>query len=148
MRSCACGNQIASNARSCPHCGKRLTSSITWLVAILFVGGLLFAFYDASKPIPKPVESPKTAQQQQDFDYQAAIMLCERWTEKNSRLAVEQFIHEYPLMRRAKSPKRFAVQLEYRTKGAGLPMRTTCEVAHDNPSADYVLISARSELND
>ncbi len=41
----SCGKQIASDARTCPHCGKTYTSAGGILVAVilgLIIGGWLF----------------------------------------------------------------------------------------------------------
>ena len=36
MKRCpACNNMIANGATVCPHCGKRFTSTATWLFSII-----------------------------------------------------------------------------------------------------------------
>jgi hypothetical protein len=62
MRKCKCGNQVASNAKSCPQCGHRFTSAmakgLAWfigficLVSVLGVvmGGSQSSNYVPSKP--------------------------------------------------------------------------------------------------
>lgn len=126
-------------------------NSHSGLKAVIIFGAALLvgsAFYDGLKsPAPKAAEPPKTAQQLESDDYAAAVYVCEQWTEKNSKAAVSEFIHEYRLPRK-KGSKLFTVRVDYRTKGAGWPMRTRCEVAHDAVGASYVLLSARSGLND
>jgi hypothetical protein len=40
-RTCtACGGSIAKNASTCPHCGRRFTTAVTWLV----LGVIIFLF--------------------------------------------------------------------------------------------------------
>jgi hypothetical protein len=47
MKTCKCGKQIASNARTCPFCGHRFTHPFTMLIAVMFVGVIVLAFIGA-----------------------------------------------------------------------------------------------------
>ncbi|MFB3916047.1 MAG: zinc-ribbon domain-containing protein [Terriglobales bacterium] len=47
MKTCKCGQQIASNARFCPHCGHRFTHPFTMFIAICFAAIFGFAFIGA-----------------------------------------------------------------------------------------------------
>jgi hypothetical protein len=59
MRKCACGNQVANNARSCPKCGHRFTSGpvkfLAWFFGITIGLGVLGAI------IGQREESPHTS---------------------------------------------------------------------------------------
>ena len=45
MRACrSCGEGVARNAPSCPHCGHQFTSFGTWLVAVT-VAFFVFAYF-------------------------------------------------------------------------------------------------------
>jgi hypothetical protein len=52
MRKCACGNQVANNARTCPKCGHRFTSGpvlfLAWFLGISIGLGLLAAILGQS----------------------------------------------------------------------------------------------------
>ncbi len=73
MRKCKCGNEVASNAKSCPKCGNRFTSSLTkfvgWIIVVFFGVGILGAIIGASvsdpvgssTPAPSVVATPAPA---------------------------------------------------------------------------------------
>jgi len=57
MHKCKCGNQVASNARFCPHCGKRFTHPFVRALAglsVLFIGGAFFYALSGPGPVPAP----------------------------------------------------------------------------------------------
>jgi hypothetical protein len=65
MRQCKCGNQIASNAKSCPQCGHRFTSGIVKVLAWFFGVVVVIAVIGAMAAGPNngavPVTSPVAA---------------------------------------------------------------------------------------
>lgn len=48
MKNCKCGQQIASNAQSCPHCGHRFTRPFTKFVAFCFAAVIVIAIIGAA----------------------------------------------------------------------------------------------------
>jgi hypothetical protein len=64
LKKCVCGKELASNARTCPNCGKRFTHPFVMVLAVLFglmvVGGLISVANsgnnqtDTSSPAPAP----------------------------------------------------------------------------------------------
>ena len=51
MKTCpACNNMIANGATVCPHCGKRFTSTATWL----FLIAMMLTFIGMSLVVPFP----------------------------------------------------------------------------------------------
>jgi hypothetical protein len=62
MRKCKCGNEVANNAKFCPKCGHRFTSSITkfvaWMFVVLFGLGMLGAIIGGSSSGPVGSSTP------------------------------------------------------------------------------------------
>jgi hypothetical protein len=45
MKTCQCGRQLANNASQCPNCGKRFTTTTTWILAPLLALALVCAMF-------------------------------------------------------------------------------------------------------
>jgi hypothetical protein len=75
---------------------------------------------------------------------EASIGGCRTWTRANSKLAVDDFLSEYQV-RGSKLPKGvYKVGLDYRAKGAGLMMHSTCEYKDAGDQNHMVLVKAWS----
>src|SRR6266852_58099 len=65
--SCTCGNQVASNARFCPRCGKRFTRRsvklLAWFFGIAIGFGVIMA---AVAPSNSPISSEEQKQKAKD----------------------------------------------------------------------------------
>ena len=44
MKTCSCGKELASNARTCPGCGERFTHPFVKMLALLFILPIIVAF--------------------------------------------------------------------------------------------------------
>lgn len=72
-----------------------------------------------------------------------ALGLCEDWTRKNSKLAVDEFVKEYEITGVKLTAGHHQVGLDYRAKGDGLLMRATCEYVDDGKRPAF-LVKAKS----
>lgn len=137
MKACSCGNQIVGNSRRCPHCGKRFTSPLTMIFAVVLGLACLGALV-AEMNRPPEVKAK--------FDpVEMSITGCQLWTRANSKLAVDEFVSEYQVKDRGKLPKGvYKVGLDYRAKGAGLMMHSTCEYKDAGDNNHMVLVKAWS----
>jgi hypothetical protein len=70
---CTCGNQVASNARFCPRCGKRFTHKfvklLSWFFGIIIGFGILMAVISQNSPTSpvSPAEQEKKARDERQF---------------------------------------------------------------------------------
>jgi hypothetical protein len=66
MKKCACGNQVANNARTCPKCGHRFTSGLVkflaWFFGIAVGLGMLGAIIGGRSDGPKQPPVSSTSQ--------------------------------------------------------------------------------------
>jgi len=136
MKVCSCGIQLAGNARRCPHCGKRFTSPLTAIFAVVLGIACLGALV---AEINRPPEV------RAKFDpVETSIGGCQQWTRTHSKLAVDDFVGEYQISK-AKLPKGvYKVGLDYRAKGAGLMMHSWCEYKDAGDHDHMVLVNAWS----
>jgi hypothetical protein len=80
MRRCKCGNDVASNARVCPRCGHRFTSTLTWaivaIVGLMIAAAIIGSFSGGGGQPAQPASSPAdlAAQQKQDAADKSALM--------------------------------------------------------------------------
>ena len=118
----------------CPRCGKRFTSPLTKGFAVLLgLAGLTAVIAAYNRP---PEVKTK-------FDpVESSIGGCEMWTKANSKLAVDDFVSEYQVKGKPKGV--YKVGLDYRTKGAGLMMHSTCEYRDAGDQNHMVLVKAWS----
>jgi len=72
-----------------------------------------------------------------------ALGLCEEWTQKNSKLAVGEFVKEYEITGVKLPSQHHQVGLDYRSKGDGLLMKATCEYVDDGTRPAF-LVKAKS----
>jgi hypothetical protein len=70
---CTCGNQVASNARFCPRCGKRFTHRLvkllSWFFGIIITVGIVLAVVNRSTKtgLTSPAEQEKRAKDERQF---------------------------------------------------------------------------------
>jgi hypothetical protein len=72
--ACTCGNPVASNARSCPRCGKRFTSPIVkalaWFFGFAIFGSIIMAMIRPSVPVSQADQHQKA---QEEHQFQLAV---------------------------------------------------------------------------
>jgi hypothetical protein len=82
MRKCRCGNDVARNAKFCPKCGHRFsTSGFTVLLAFIIVGVLIWGMAkasglgpDATTAAPPPLtKEQQAAKDKQDLAFVRAV---------------------------------------------------------------------------
>ena len=77
---CTCGNQVASNARFCPRCGKRFTHKfvklLSWFFGIIIGFGILMAVISQNGPASpvSPAEQGKKAEMSDSFNSQSVVL--------------------------------------------------------------------------
>jgi hypothetical protein len=108
------------------------------------VVGIFGAREESQRRAAKPaVSSPAD---DRETSIWGATYLCEKWTQQNSRLGVDEVLRKYRITNKPTGVKnRFWVGLTYRAKGNGLLMASEC-LASVNAKGDTSILRAESGL--
>jgi hypothetical protein len=84
MRTCVCGNQVARNAKACPQCGHRFTSSmvkaLAWFFGVCIFFGILVSISSngnnsqPSSPTEKAASSAAPPSPVEDLRFHLAVL--------------------------------------------------------------------------
>jgi hypothetical protein len=79
---CTCGNQVASNSRFCPRCGKRFTRKsvklLAWFFAIAIGFGIVIAAVNPSNPTTPASAAEQQKKAQDEAQFQAGVEAAKR----------------------------------------------------------------------
>lgn len=110
---------------------------------MLAVGGVVLAVVLGWMAMSdSPRSAPATTAQLEPVD--KALGLCEAWTKANSKFEVGTFGQEHEIVGAKLPANHGRVSIDYRSKGDGLLMTTTCE--YSTVQGETVLVKAKSSL--
>jgi hypothetical protein len=99
MPKCRCGNAVASNARFCPKCGHRFTSTgtliLAWVFGIVIFAAMVGAVRDSNsdgKGVQPPSPADQAEKQKKDARFTRAVLGANSFVSQSDSFKLSQVL--------------------------------------------------------